>query len=446
PGTGYTIEVSLTGYSTGTSEAFDVVSDNVSGINCQLAVYTNPTYTISGAISTSDDGSAAGASVQLKNSGGSNVGSVVFAGLDGAYSISSVPAGTGYTIVVSLTGYRTGTIAAFNVSANVSGKNFTLDRLYTVSGAITTDDGGSAAGAKVQLKSGDTNVGSAVTAGASGEYTIPNVLAGTYTIEVSLTGYRTGTSEAFDVVSANVAGNNLQLVKQKTLKITGITGISGTVTAVLYGGTNNSVRPAGGTATVVNGTAIITLKTFSNNAFTATDWIGEPGDLEWSVALWEGEEDAIHSRGPGYDCLPRISFSNKETEVQFIQFTPIYTLKWGVWVGATYTEVSSGFTGDLSLTSAGPNAGYLTGARATAVFDAIAGVIQAGSAPPFNASGEIIASFENLMYFSYEDIGFPDALKTALRSNKASAPLAGVCELKDESFYGFVVVFYITKD
>jgi formylglycine-generating enzyme required for sulfatase activity len=84
---------------------------------------------------------------------------------------------------------------------------------YSISGTIITDDpGGPASGASVQLKQGGTAVGSPVSTDGSGNYTIPDVPAGSgYTIEVSLSGYVTGTSPSFSV-TGNVTGKNLTLV------------------------------------------------------------------------------------------------------------------------------------------------------------------------------------------------------------------------------------------
>jgi hypothetical protein len=126
-GDGYTIEMSLTGYTTGTISVFSV-SGNVSGKDLTLIKLTVPTYTISGTISTDNpEGPASGATVQLKQ-GGVNVGSAVSSVVGGSYTILSVPAGDGYTIEVSLTGYTTDTIPLFSVSGNVSGKDLTLNQ------------------------------------------------------------------------------------------------------------------------------------------------------------------------------------------------------------------------------------------------------------------------------------------------------------------------------
>jgi formylglycine-generating enzyme required for sulfatase activity len=232
-GEGYTIEVSLTGYTTGTIPSFSVTTANVTGKNLILVRITVPVYTVSGTITTNNPGGAAsGALVQLQQDG-SNVGSTVNAGTNGTYTIPGVPAGEGYTIEVSLAGYTTGTIPSFNVTtANVIGKNLTLTRIvYTVSGTISTNSpGGAASGASVQLKRGGANVDSAVSTGADGTYTIPGVPAGEgYTIEVSLAGYTTGTIPSFNVTTANVTGKNLILAMSRYT-------VSGTITTNSPGG------------------------------------------------------------------------------------------------------------------------------------------------------------------------------------------------------------------
>jgi DNA-binding beta-propeller fold protein YncE len=91
-----------------------------------------PVYTISGKISTDKpDGGANGATVQLKRNG-FNVGTAVITDLIGDYSIPVVRAGNGYTIEVTLTGYKSAVFGAFDVSANVTGKNLTLIKEYLV--------------------------------------------------------------------------------------------------------------------------------------------------------------------------------------------------------------------------------------------------------------------------------------------------------------------------
>jgi hypothetical protein len=213
----YTIEVSLNGYTTGTISAFSVAG-NLTGQNLTLAKYTGPVYTVSGRVSTSDSaGNVSATLIQLK-SDITNVGSPVNPEANGNYSITSIPAGT-YTIEVSLNGYTTGTISAFSVTSdNVVGKDLTLARIvYTISGTITIDIPGGAAYASVQLKPSGATVGSPVSTAADGTCTISGVLPGTYTIEVSLSGYVTETIPSFSVVAENVMDKNLTLTKAYTI-------------------------------------------------------------------------------------------------------------------------------------------------------------------------------------------------------------------------------------
>jgi formylglycine-generating enzyme required for sulfatase activity len=98
---------------------------------------------VGGIITTNKPGGAAsGASVQLQR-GGVNVGGPVSTDGSGAYTISGVPAGTGYTIEASLAGYVPGTGAPFDVTtANVTAKDLTLVKI-PVAGDTTayTGDG-----------------------------------------------------------------------------------------------------------------------------------------------------------------------------------------------------------------------------------------------------------------------------------------------------------------
>jgi hypothetical protein len=204
----YTIGVTKAAYNPGESGPF-----TVPGTLTQDLGLTKTSYSISGTISGDDSGDMSGASVQLKQSGG-NVGSPVTAAPGGAYTITGVNPGTGYTIEVSKAGYQPGVISSFDVAAaNVSGKNLTLKKYYTIAGTITGDIDGPLTGASVQLKQSGGNVGSPVTA-AGGAYTILNVLAGSgYTVAASYAGYTGNETGAFAVSSANITNKDLTLAK-----------------------------------------------------------------------------------------------------------------------------------------------------------------------------------------------------------------------------------------
>jgi formylglycine-generating enzyme required for sulfatase activity len=133
--------VSLSGYITGSIPSFNVAGD-VTGKDLTLVKITVPVYTVSGTITTNNlGGAASGAGVQLKQ-GGANTGAAASTGTDGTYTITGVPAGEGYTIEVSLSGYATGSIPSFDVTGDVTGKDLTLVDI-SGAGTLTSYNGGS---------------------------------------------------------------------------------------------------------------------------------------------------------------------------------------------------------------------------------------------------------------------------------------------------------------
>lgn len=101
-----------------------MVADNTHSFTTIAA----PTYTVIGTITGSDAPGGLAATVQLKQNG-ANVGSPVTAGTNGSYTIAGVPAGTGYTVEASTSGYVTATTAAFSVTnVNATGKDLVLQK------------------------------------------------------------------------------------------------------------------------------------------------------------------------------------------------------------------------------------------------------------------------------------------------------------------------------
>lgn len=121
-GTGYTIAVTMNGYYDEIVPAFDISNSNVTA-NVSL----KKIYTVSGKITASDAAGGIAASLQLKDSNQKNVGNPVKADADGTYTVNA-PAGTGYTIKVSMPRYYTGEISGFTIAADVTGKNLTLQK------------------------------------------------------------------------------------------------------------------------------------------------------------------------------------------------------------------------------------------------------------------------------------------------------------------------------
>jgi uncharacterized repeat protein (TIGR02543 family) len=98
-----------------------------------------------------------------------------------------------------------------------------------ISGTITTSDAErTKTGIAVQLKSGGDAVGSAVYTDAGGDYTIDEAPAGTYTIEVSLDGWKTALIEEFTVTGTgdDITDKDAELTHKDTYAL-GETGPAG---------------------------------------------------------------------------------------------------------------------------------------------------------------------------------------------------------------------------
>jgi hypothetical protein len=118
-----------------------------------------------------------------------------------------------------------------------------------------------------------------------------------------------------------------------------------------------------------------------------------------------------------------------------------YKLTWGLWIGETYSSVSSNFTSaGASLTPAGTNAGYLTGSIASTAFSVIITTYQ------FDDGGFKTGSFESLVNFQNDGIGAPQALKAAMLEQKNNVPVGGVFQTTIPGYGNSAIVFYIEKN
>ena len=96
-------------------------------------LYSDFCISVTGRIVDTLGTSGLAATLQLKNSAGNNVGSAVTAAADGTFAILDVPAGTDYTITISMNGYATDSIEAFDVKdKTVSFKPFYMHLPLTV--------------------------------------------------------------------------------------------------------------------------------------------------------------------------------------------------------------------------------------------------------------------------------------------------------------------------
>jgi large repetitive protein len=205
PGT-YTINVTATGYTAQTSAAFIVAAAPVTR-NFQMASIPAG-VTISGTVTAVTGGAGiVGAKVRLRQAGVVIDSATTIAG--GAYSIDSVRAGT-YTLNVTAAGYIAQTTANITVAAANVTRNFQLVTQpagVMVSGNVSdVADQSPVAGAMLHLLQGAVVVDSAITTNA-GDYSFDSVQAGTYTINVTATGYTAQTTVAFTVTAAPITRN-----------------------------------------------------------------------------------------------------------------------------------------------------------------------------------------------------------------------------------------------
>jgi len=205
--------------------------------NYYVDVVFNPAgaYSISGTISGSG---SSGTTVTL--SGTSNAS--VTADGSGNYSFPNLSNGS-YTVTPSKSGF---TFSPTSQSITVSGGNVTAVNFssatiptYTISGTIS----GAAGNAATVTLSG--NASAVVTADASGNYSFPGLVSGSYTVTPSKAGFGFAPpSQNVTVNGANVAGVNFSTAVQTfTLQGT-ISGVGGNGATVNLSGTSTGVATA----------------------------------------------------------------------------------------------------------------------------------------------------------------------------------------------------------
>jgi YD repeat-containing protein len=230
PGT-YDVRVSASGYITSTTTGIVVSSGTTTTVNVALGAVPS----ISG---LSPSSGTVGASVTVSGSGfGPTQGSstVKF------NNITATPTGWSDATVTAPvpTGATTGPVVITVAGTASNGVTFTVLVPGTISGTITrASDGSAINGATVQALQGTTVVGTSTT-NATGNYTLSNLTAGTYTIQASASGYVQKSQAGVVVTAGATATVNLGL-DSTPLPITYIYDAVGRLTAV--------VDPAGETA------------------------------------------------------------------------------------------------------------------------------------------------------------------------------------------------------
>ena len=151
----------------------------------------------------------------------------------GAYTVSLPPAA--YSVTCAATGFTPKTAATTIKSAAKVKLNFALVKLVVTAGTITGTVTNSATGAALSAASVSLTPGtySALT-DAAGKYTIASVTAGTYTQNVSKTGFTAATKQVVINAGATVT-SNLALAPVPPVSITSLTATPSSFTEAATG-------------------------------------------------------------------------------------------------------------------------------------------------------------------------------------------------------------------
>jgi hypothetical protein len=95
--------------------------------------------------------------------------------------------------------------AVWALSVLWAGSAFGQALTGTLLGGVTDPSGAIIVGAQVTVKNQDTGISRIVTTGPDGNYTVPNLAPGSYSVAVKYTGFETGVSD-----------NNIVQVQQTT--------------------------------------------------------------------------------------------------------------------------------------------------------------------------------------------------------------------------------------
>jgi len=256
----YQLYVTDPGFEPFTSAEFRVIDADVD----RPAMALTPLPMVYGTVTNATTGGVVvGALVRLENSITGAVIESTTTIAAGAYELDSVKEGN-YVLNVSATGYITLTSGAFPVAMANTLENVTLSPKtagVTISGGVTNaTTGGVVVGAIVRLRVGATTavVESTITV-AGGAYTLDSVQAGDYNLNVSATGYATGTSAEFAVAAAN-------LVKNVALAPLPVVTVSGYITD-----SSTGAVIVGATVLLESGTTVVdSTMSIASGAYTLT--------------------------------------------------------------------------------------------------------------------------------------------------------------------------------
>ena len=196
----YAIHAYAAGYREGATPPFTVNQGANTAPTLQLAI----AGIVAGTVTDGNGVPLANASVAIvPSAAGASAIATITTNSSGQYTFSSVPPGT-YMVRGGETGYVSATSAAFTVSGGNNGApTLALTRIVygSLTGTIIDTNGNPVPNARVYAVPVPLNTALvvAVSTNASGQYTIPSLPVGTWTIHAAAPGYREGTTASFTV-------------------------------------------------------------------------------------------------------------------------------------------------------------------------------------------------------------------------------------------------------
>ena len=189
----------------------------VGGASSNSVTFAVGVGSITGTVTKSSNGSAvSGARVLAFQSGSVIVATGTAA--NGTYTLSNLNPGT-YDLQFLYSGLETQTVRNLSVQVNSPlTVNESLGSGGTISGSVIKVGGGGISGAQINALQGPESAGGAIADG-SGNFTIPNLGAGSYTVTASADGFAQGQISAA-VTEGNTSTANFTLTGQSTITYT----------------------------------------------------------------------------------------------------------------------------------------------------------------------------------------------------------------------------------
>jgi hypothetical protein len=347
----YTITPRKSGY-TFSPTSQTITLNSASALNINFTVTALPTFSASGNIAPLPGGSGTTLTISGAGTGTTTSdasGNYSFAGLNnGSYNVA--PSKTGFTFTPPNQGFTVN-------GANVTNVNFSATAVQTssISGTLSPLAGGS--GATVSL-SGPATLSTA--ADSNGNYSFAGLVAGTYTVTPTLTGYiYTPPSQPVVLSGANAAGINFSASKAITIDV-------------------NTSKDGTGSST--NITSPIFSTTAGNElllAFVATDYVSgantsitsvSGGGLTWVLAVrangQSGTSEIWRTFAPA--ALNNVSVSATLSQSVLSSITVVSFT--GVNTSGTNGAGAIGAIAGKSAASGAPSASLITTANNSWVF------------------------------------------------------------------------------